>query len=269
MLKQLFDLPDLETPAPSVFIGHGSPMNAIENNIFTQTMKSLGQKFKPQAILVISAHWLKEQTEVLLAEKPKTIYDFSGFPEELYQIKYNATGSEALTKKTVELLTSHHATPSTDWGLDHGAWSVLVHMYPQADIPVIQLSLNKNKSLKEQYELAKLLVSLRKKGVMIFGSGNLVHNLYKIDWNTNAKVYDWAQEFDEKIKEALLNDNIEFLTQIENQFAPQTRLAHPTIEHYLPMMYVLGAKTSKDQISFPSEGFQNASISMRSVLYSE
>lgn len=252
---------------PALFFGHGSPMNAVEKNSFTDFLSSSAKLFpRPKAILAVSAHWETRGTKVLKVERPKTIHDFGGFPEALYQIQYPAPGSTAVAERASELLKKYEAQTVNDWGLDHGTWSVLKYIYPDADIPVLQLSLNQNLSLKEHLELAQSLKPLRDEGVMILGSGNITHNLRLVDWRNTGKVADWAVEFDELIKTALLKRDIESLTSIgknENLW----KMAHPSLDHYLPLLYTVGASDEKEQAKFIFEGMQMGSLSMRSVMY--
>ncbi len=243
---------------PSLFIGHGSPMNVIADNAFTQHLKLLGKMFKPKKILMISAHWVTSGTKVHVHEKPKTIYDFYGFPKELYEISYPAPGDLQLANELKNI-----AHPDLDWGFDHGTWSALHHMYPDADIPVVQLSLNQSLSLKEHFVLAKELKKLRKEGVMIIGSGNIVHNLRMFDRSSHPITPDWSIEFDSYVTESLKN-NRDGLFDIKNE--KLFRLSHPSTEHYLPLLYTVGASFDNEFLSFPFEGFEGGSLSMRSVL---
>lgn len=244
---------------PSLFIGHGSPMNVIMDNSFTQHLRKLGQTYKPKKILIISAHWVTAGTQVHAHVNPKTIYDFYGFPNELYQIKYPAPGDPMLANELRMIAQLDH-----DWGFDHGTWSILHHMYPNADIPVVQLSLNHSLTLKEHFQLAKELQKLREEGVMIIGSGNIVHNLRAYDRSVNAPTPDWSQEFDDYVTKALANNHQE-LHDLKNE--KLFRMAHPSTEHYLPLLYTVGASTNSDSLTFPHTGFEGGSLSMRSVLF--
>lgn len=251
---------------PVIFLGHGSPMNAIAQNDFTKVLSKLSKKIPtPKAILIVSAHWLTEGTYVTAMDKPKTIHDFGGFPEELYKIEYKAEGNKKIAKEIVSKLSKSNEDLS--WGLDHGTWSVLKHIYPKANIPVIQLSIDTNLDTKGFYELGSKLQFLREAGVLIMGSGNLVHNLRDLDWNETAPVFPWAREFDEWLKEHLVKNNHQALAF---DFANHKLIkrAHPSLDHYIPLIYMLGATTSSDKIEFLYEGFQNGSISMRSVMWS-
>ena len=244
---------------PSLFIGHGSPMNVIMDNAFTQHLRILGQTYQPQKILVISAHWVTAGTQVHAHANPKTIYDFYGFPNELYQIKYPAPGDPQLANDLKNIAQLDH-----EWGFDHGTWSILHHMYPNADIPVVQLSLNHSLSLKEHFQLAKELQKLRQEGVLIIGSGNIVHNLRAYDRSANAPTPDWSLEFDSYVTNAL-SENHEDLHALKNE--KLFRMAHPSTEHYLPLLYTVGASSKSDLLSFPFTGFEGGSLSMRSVLF--
>ncbi len=249
---------------PVVFIGHGNPMNAILDNPFTKSLENLGKSFteKPTAIMVVSAHWLTRGTSVMVSEVPKIIYDFGGFPEELYHVKYPAKGSPQLAKETKQLVHSVNVKEEETWGLDHGAWTVLKHMYPEANIPVFQLSIDVTKSPEYHFKLAQELKALRKKGVLIIGSGNIVHNLYQIDFNDNAKPFSWALEFDQIVKSRLLKNDFHSLIHYEN-FGEAAKYSVPTNDHYLPMLYTLGLAGSNEELKFTFEDIQNASISMR------
>ena len=249
---------------PALFLGHGSPMNAILDNAFTRRLNELGKEIeRPDAILVISAHWMSEGSWITHMEKPKTIHDFYGFPKPLFDIQYPAPGrpeiAEAIQKEILDpkIQLDHEA-----WGLDHGTWSVLRHMYPEADIPVMQLSIYMTQPPEYHMKLGLELAKLREKGVLIVGSGNIVHNLRRIKWEENASPYEWALEFDEWSNEKLIKRDFKAL---QNDFlkTESGRLSVPTMEHYYPLLYVLGASTSKDELKFEYEEIQNGSISMR------
>lgn len=264
-MKTFDQLPNLKSSEkmPTLFIGHGSPMNAISENRYTQTLKKLGEDLpRPQAILVVSAHWMTEGTWITGMPKPKTIHDFYGFPQALFDVQYPAPGQPQLAEQVERTLPDVHADTEA-WGLDHGTWSVLRHMYPEADIPVVQLSLYMAKPAEYHFELGRQLRQLRNKGVLILGSGNLVHNLGKIRWSDSAEPYDWAIEFDEWLKAQLLQRNVRALMQ-DFQQSEIGRLSVPTLDHYLPMLYVLGAADEKEELSFEYESVDNGSISMRS-----
>lgn len=250
---------------PALFIGHGSPMNALADNSYTRHLSDLGRSLpRPTSILVISAHWETQGSKILNIPKPKTIHDFYGFPQTLFDIQYPADGAMATALELQKLIPE--AMLDMDWGFDHGTWSVLRHMYPLADIPVLQLSLDKNLNyIRDHFELAKLLRPLRTQGVLILGSGNLVHNLREINFSTQAPAFTWATEFDEMIKQAILNrDYKEIFAQVPEKHSLWKR-AHPSFEHYLPLMYILGATEDSESIQFTYEEIQNGSISMRSL----
>lgn len=264
MLNKLFDAPNTER-MPVLFIGHGSPMNAIDSNPFTQTLNLLGEILpKPKAILVVSAHWMTEGSWITEMAQPKTIHDFYGFPQALFDIQYPAPGSPEVAKLIRETVQDQKIHADTEaWGLDHGTWSVLRHIYPKADIPVLQLSLHMEKPNQYHVDLGKELSSLRDKGVLIIGSGNLVHNLRNIRWEPNAKPYDWAIEYDEWLKNKLQNKDFSSVLNDYHQTSAG-KLSIPTLEHYLPLHYILGAADKSDELKFEYEELQNGSISMRS-----
>jgi len=253
---------------PAIFIGHGSPMNALANNEFTKHLQVLGQTLPiPKKILMISAHWMTKGVELQASATPKMIYDFYGFPEALYKINYPAPGDANLANQVKTDLHKYQAELDHEWGFDHGNWSVLHHMYPKADIPVVQLSLNQNfMNLRDHLVLAKELNKLRSEGVLIIGSGNIVHNLRQISRSETAPVVEWAREFDELIKKSILENNLEQLLAEDPSKHSQWKMAHPSIEHYLPLLYVLGAADPNEKILFPYEAFELGSLSMRSVL---
>ncbi len=248
---------------PALFIGHGSPMNVVQNNSYTRSLAQLGRTLpKPKAILVVSAHWLTGGVFVSPQETPKQIYDFYGFPEELYRVKYPAKGSAALAKRVSEL--DPDIKPSAEWGLDHASWAVLVHMFPKADIPVAELSLDLSMPPERHYQLGRSLALLRNEGVLVIGSGNIVHNLRILNWeDVDAEPYDWAARFDEDVRRRLTNRDHAGL--VEYRKLPEASRAIPTPDHYLPMLYILGMQDEQESLTFTHEGFQNASISMRCV----
>lgn len=252
---------------PMVFIGHGNPMYAISDNIYKKAWVDLGKTIsKPKAVLCISAHWLTKGTFVHVAEKPKTIHDFGGFPQALFDVQYPAPGSPAFAQLTKETVKSVAIEEDKAWGLDHGAWSVLRNIYPLADIPVFQMSLDYSKPLQYHYNLAKELQSLRTKGVLIVGSGNIVHNLGKLKMEEKPTVFDWALEFDNLVKTQIDLNDVTPLIQLEKK-AALTNLAHPTLDHYLPLIYNLGLRDVKDMHTYFNDSFDMGSISMRSVLF--
>lgn len=253
---------------PVLFLGHGSPMNAIEENEFVQGFRKVGKEIsKPDAVLVVSAHWETKGTFVTAMEKPKTIHDFGGFPKELYEVQYPAPGSPELAKETKDIIKKADVGLDVNWGLDHGAWSVVKHLYPDADVPVIELSLDYTQSPQCHYELAKELGSLRKKGVLIIGSGNMVHNLRMVDWRRLNDVdysYDWATEASEKMKKFILSGNHKQLSNYQSQ-GKEFNLAVPTPEHYLPLIYALGLKEENEEVSLFNDKAVGGSLTMTSV----
>ena len=256
---------------PAVFIGHGSPMNAIEENSYTRSLNKLGRAMpKPEAVLVVSAHWLTKGTCVCCVQKPETIHDFYGFPDDLYRIDYAAPGAPDHAKILTQISKGEVRCDLT-WGLDHASWTVLKHIYPKADVPVFELSLDyipgafDERPVRYHYDLAKRLARIREEGVLVLGSGNAVHNLRMIDFrNVEAAPYDWALAFDEDLRKALLAGDHEKL--INYRTMPGGNLAVPTLDHYLPMFYALGMKQPDESLEFLHEGFQNKSISMRSFI---
>jgi len=248
---------------PVMFVGHGSPTNAIYNNEFSRAWAEVGGSIlKPKAILCISAHWVTDGTRVTAMKQPKTIHDFYGFPQKLYEMQYPAEGLPELARLTEQSLSKVRVKMDFDWGLDHGAWSVLCRMFPNADIPVVQLSLDSNKEPESHYELAMDLKELRDKGVLIIGSGNIVHNLMTLVWQETG--YDWALEFDEKIKQLILSGDHGAITHYK-KFGRAASLSVPTNEHFLPLLYVLALQDKEDKISFFAEKVTLGSISMRSI----
>lgn len=254
-----------EKKLPTLFVGHGSPMNAIQDNAFTQSLRNLGAQLQtPQAILCVSAHWCTKGTWITHMQKPRTIHDFYGFPDPLYQIDYSAEGSLELA----ELISHSIHTPTLglddgNWGLDHGSWSVLRHLYPLANIPVLQLSIDLSKPPEYHLDLGRKLAQFRTQGVLILGSGNLVHNLRKIDFSPAAKPLDWAVEFDEWVRQRLIDRDWDTLIHQ----ATRTRagqLSIPTLDHWYPLLYVLGASEPEEALRFEYEGIDHGSISMRS-----
>lgn len=253
---------------PVCFLGHGSPMNLIYDNEFTQGWKELATKLpKPKAILCISAHWNTEETQYSSGEEPTQIFDFFGFPNALYEIEYKAKGSLELEKKLKDLPISSDETKP--WGLDHGTWAILHHMYPEKDIPVVQLSICSNWNATQHLEFSKKLQFLREEGVLILGSGNIVHNLQKILWSSQAPGHDWAKDFEAFVLATLLSP-ASLEKKVEILFSsPELSLAHPSLEHFYPLIYCMGATTENDQIRILQKGIQNGSISMASILFSE
>ena len=252
---------------PVLFLGHGSPMNAIEENEFVASFRQLGKEvIKPKIILCISAHWETKGTKVTAMQNPPTIHDFGGFPQALFDVQYPAPGSPELARVTKEIITKTDVELDTHWGLDHGAWSVIKHMYPNADVPVIQLSLDYTKPPKYHYELAQQLETLRHKGVLIVGSGNVVHNLRKVKWDklNDAYAWDWAEETNEKIKSFIVDGNHQALIDYGKQ-GTSFALSIPTPEHYLPLIYILGLKDKKESIDLFNDKTVGGSIGMLSL----
>ena len=253
---------------PVLFLGHGSPMNAIKENDFVKGFRESSQDIPtPRAILCVSAHWETRGSYVTAMEHPRTIHDFGGFPKELFEVEYPAPGSPELAREIQTTILSIHIQMDHEWGLDHGAWSVIKHLYPDADIPVIQLSLDRYQGPRYHYELARELAKLRDKGVLIIGSGNMVHNLRMVAWDKlsgEPYAYDWAEEANEKMKSMILSGDHRSLMEYEKQ-GRAFSLAIPSPEHYLPLLYTLGLKDDQDQISFFNDATVGGSLSMTSV----
>lgn len=253
---------------PVLFLGHGSPMNAIEENQFVQGFRNISKEIPlPKAILCVSAHWFTNGTFVTAMEMPRTIHDFGGFPPELFAVQYPAKGSPELAKETTELLLPEIVHEDHNWGLDHGAWSVIRHLYPEADIPVIQLSIDYTKPAQYHFDLAKKLQKLREKGILIIGSGNIVHNLRMVDFrniNTIGYGFDWAIEAREKTNNWLLDGNFQNLIDYQKQ-GSALQLAIPTPDHYLPLIYTLGLKKKSENLSLFNNELIAGSLSMTSV----
>lgn len=255
---------------PVLFIGHGSPMNAIEDNQWSRGYSQLRDLIpRPAAILAISAHWYVAGTHLTAMSQPPTIHDFGGFPKALYDIEYPAPGDPELAEQVRELIGKSRAQLNDEWGLDHGVWSVLRWMYPEADIPIVQLSIDHQLDVSQHYAIGKLLATLRDQNILIMSSGNIVHNLQDAFGqmrNGTATTPDWAYRFDETVKLALLTHDIETLKSVFPNTADGQR-AHPTPEHWLPLIYAAGAATENDRVNFPIEGFDWGSLSMRSVIF--
>lgn len=253
---------------PVLFIGHGSPMNGIEDNEFSRRWKELAHEIaQPEAVLVISAHWLSKGTKVTAMEFPPTIHDFGGFAQALFDVQYPAPGSRNIASETISLLHKVHAEADHHWGLDHGAWTVVRHMYPNANIPVLQLSIDYSKGPQYHYDLAKDLYALRKKGVLILGSGNMVHNLSMVAWdrlNEPDFGFDWAYELNEKLKKLIVDGNHKALINF-NTISPDIKLAIPTSEHYLPLLYNLGLQRANETVSFFNDRAVGGSLTMTSL----
>lgn len=264
------DLKDTAQKMPVLFIGHGSPMNGIQDNEFSQRWHRLGKEIpKPKAVLVISAHWLTQGTHVTAMEHPKTIHDFGGFPQALFDVEYPAKGSPELALETQKIITSTPVGLDHDWGLDHGTWTIVRHMYPDADIPVLQLSIDYSKPPQYHYDLAKELVSLRQKGVLIIGSGNMVHNLRMVAWdklNEPEFGYDWANEINSVFKNKISSGDAQALIHYQ-KLGSAAQLAIPTPDHYYPLLYTLGLQDKKDDVSFFNDKAVGGSLTMTSVQF--
>lgn len=259
---------------PSVFFGHGSPMNALERNRYTEAWRQLGETLpRPKAILAVSAHWIARDLAVTAMERPRTLHDFGGFPRELYAVEYPAPGDPQLAERVRTLLAPDEVLPDRmSWGLDHGTWSVLMHVFPKADVPIVQLSLDAGKPPAFHYALAKRLAPLRDEGVWIVGSGNVVHNLYTIQWAGDAPPYDWAVRFNDKVRERITaRDHAALLDYAarDPRFDPvgeDARRSVPTPDHYLPLLYVLAQQRDDDRIALPVDGIEYGSVGMLAVV---
>lgn len=250
---------------PVIFIGHGNPMNAILENPYTEALKKLGEEIpKPKAIMVISAHWETEGAYITGEDEPKQIYDFYGFPKELYELVYRPSGAKEYVEKVLIELMEENILMDSKWGIDHGAWAVLKHMYPKADIPVFQLSLNKNQNESYHYNLGKKLIKLREMGILIVASGNIVHNLGRMKYEMDAEPFDWAIEFDKFIAKAIAEGEHKKLIEYK-KLGKIAELSVPTEEHYLPLLYIAALQQEEDKVKFIYEGIQHGSMSMRCI----
>lgn len=251
---------------PLVFLGHGSPMNAIEDTPYARAWTKLGQSLpRPQAVLVVSAHWMTEGTTLVdVSALPRTIHDFYGFPQQLYDMSYPAQGAPALARDVVSLLASHHAQEDDRWGLDHGAWSVLNFLYPQADVPVFQVSIDMRRDLPDHLEIGRALSALRARGVLILGSGNVVHNLRAM--RMGGRPQDFALEFDTLFADLLEDRNFKGLSD-RKALGPLLSMAHPSLDHYLPALTIAGASDARDRLSFMTDKIDLGSIAMRSFVF--
>ncbi len=250
---------------PVLFVGHGSPMNAVEENEFTRGWASMADGVpKPKAILVVSAHWQTKGTAVTAMEQPRTIHDFYGFPQALFDVQYNAPGSPAFAAEVRQLVKKAELHLDHEWGLDHGTWSILKHIYPAADVPVLQLSLDYTKPPQWHYELAQELGKLRQKGVLVVGSGNIVHNLRLLNWQNPDVAFDWAEEVNNRVKQQIITGDAEPLIKYE-QLAKSASMAIPTPEHYLPLLYTLGLRQEQEPVQFYNDKLQLGAISMSSL----
>jgi 4,5-DOPA dioxygenase extradiol len=251
---------------PTIFFGHGNPMNALANNAYTEGWRRIGERIpRPRAILSISAHWFVAGTGVTLSTAPRTIHDFGGFPRQLYQVQYPAPGDVQLARQVHRLLAPIPVALDERWGLDHGTWSVLRHVYPAADVPIVQLSIDESKPASFHFEIGQRLAPLRAEGVLIIGSGNLVHNLHTYAWGRHLPdPYDWAVRFETEARGLLLVGDARPLIDYE-RLGPDAQLSIPTPDHYLPLLYVIGGRQGDDTITFPVEGVDGGSISMLTV----
>ncbi|MFV0400076.1 MAG: 4,5-DOPA dioxygenase extradiol [Oscillospiraceae bacterium] len=253
---------------PMVFVGHGSPMNAIEDNSYTRGWREMARKIpKPASIVSISAHWYTKGTKIMNEENPETIYDMYGFPKELYEVQYPAPGNPKLAEKAKELI-SIDSVFDHSWGIDHGTWSVLVHMYPERDIPVFQISIDASAPPEVHYQIGKDLKSLRQQGVLLFGTGNIVHNLRMVDWEMNDRGFDWAYQFDDFVRENIENRNHDGVIHYQS-LGETAKLAVPMPDHFNPILYILGASDEKDQILTYNNSCTMGSLSMTSYLFAQ
>jgi 4,5-DOPA dioxygenase extradiol len=253
---------------PAIFFGHGNPMNAIENNKYTQAWRAIGERMpRPKGVVAISAHWYLPGTLVTAMDHPRTIHDFGGFPRPLYEVRYPAPGDRDLAMRIQDLLAPAVVEPDEQWGLDHGTWSVLCHVFPNADVPVVQLSIDEKQPAEFHYEIGKSLAELRDEEILIMGSGNLIHNLHAYAWGRHpVEPFDWAVRFEKQARALLLDHQHEPLVQYET-LGRDAMLSAPTPDHYLPLLYVMGASTPDDVVTFPVEGIDGGSVSMLTVKF--
>lgn len=269
--RTLHDLKSSLAPSermPLVFLGHGSPMNAINDTRYSRAWSELGRSLpRPRAILVVSAHWMTQGTTLVdVSEMPRTIHDFYGFPKPLYEERYDAQGDPALAREVVALLASHHAEEDDRWGLDHGAWTVLKFLYPGADVPVFQISIDMGRGLDHQLEIGRTLSDLRERGVLILGSGNVVHNLGAIVWGGEARPHDFALEFDALFADRLAERDFAALADRE-ALGALLDAAHPSVDHYMPALTIAGASDERDTLTYMTDTIDLASVSMRSFVF--
>jgi 4,5-DOPA dioxygenase extradiol len=251
---------------PAVFFGHGSPMNAIERTRYSDAWRKIGESLpQPRAVLAVSAHWYTRGTLVTADEHPKTVHDFYGFPKALFDVQYPAPGDPKLAARVREVLAPVTVRPDRSWGLDHGTWSVLVHVYPHARVPVLQLSIDATQPPQFHYDLGRRLAALREEGVLVAGFGNVVHNLQAMRRMQGAAAFDWAARFESEVRRALVGGDDDALVNWE-RFGEDARLSVPTPEHYLPLLYVAGARRKGESVSVPVEGIDLGSISMLSAV---
>ncbi|MGH9476351.1 MAG: 4,5-DOPA dioxygenase extradiol [Terriglobales bacterium] len=251
---------------PAIFIGHGNPMNALADNPYTAAWRGLGLALpRPTAIVSISAHWFVPGTGVTISTLPRTMHDLGGFPRELYHVQYPAPGDPALARRIQSLLAPTPVVLDDSWGLDHGTWSVLKHVYPDADIPVVQLSLDEAKPPAFHFDIGRRLAPLREEGVLLLGSGNLVHNLHAYAWGRHvAEPFDWAMKFETEARQMMLAGDLKPLLQYE-RLGPEAEMAIPTPDHFLPLLYTLASAQPREPITFPVEGVDGGSVSMLAV----
>jgi 4,5-DOPA dioxygenase extradiol len=251
---------------PAIFFGHGNPMNAVLDNRYTKAWQRIGATLiRPKAILSISAHWYVPETGVTISTSPRTIHDFGGFPRELFQVQYPAPGDPDLARRVQKMLAPLEVRLDNSWGLDHGTWSVLRHVYPDADIPIVQLSIDETQPASFHFEIGRKLAPLRGEGVLIVGSGNLVHNLHTYAWGRHMPdPYDWAVRFEVEAKQMMVSGEYKPLIDYE-KLGPEAMLSIPTPDHYLPMLYVIATRQQNESVTFPVEGVDGGSISMLSV----
>lgn len=251
---------------PAIFFGHGNPMNALRRNRYTEAWAAVGAEItKPRAVLCVSAHWYVPRTAITAMPLPPTIHDIGGFPRALHEFQYPAKGDPGLAKKVQDLLAPVAVSLDQEWGLDHGTWSVLCHVFPQADVPVVQLSINSSQPAAFHYELGKRLAPLRDEGVLIVGSGNIVHNLACYAWRQpDIEPFDWALRFEQRVREFVLAGDLLSLVAYED-LGEDALMSAPTPDHYLPLLYVMGLRREGDRVSFPVEGFDGGAMSMLSV----
>lgn len=262
------DRPSEHRRMPALFLGHGNPMNAIEHNAYTKAWRALsGMLARPHGILAISAHWYVPGSRVTISEAPRTIHDFGGFPRALFDVEYPAPGSPALARRVQALLAPARVSLDHAWGLDHGTWSLLVHLFPNADVPVVQLAVDETLTASEHYDLARRLQPLRDEGVLIIGSGNVVHNLHTYAWGRRAvEPYDWAIAFESRLRALIGTRDFRQVAAYE-QFGREAALAVPTAEHFVPLLYVLPQWREDEPVTFPVEGFDGGSVSMLGIRF--
>jgi 4,5-DOPA dioxygenase extradiol len=253
---------------PAIFFGHGNPMNAIQTTAYTEAWRAIGRDLpRPGAILAVSAHWYRPGTAVTMAARPRTIHDFGGFPRPLYDVSYPAPGDPALARRVQSLLAPLEVAADERWGLDHGTWSVLCHVFPEADVPIVQLSIDETEPASYHYALGRKLEPLRDEGVLVIGSGNLVHNLHAYGWGRQELApYDWAQRFETLARRFLEQGDDAALVAYES-LGRDALLAAPTPDHFLPLVYVMGLRRPDDRVTFPVEGFDGGSVSMLTVRF--